>query len=363
MGQVLVSPFSWGLGHATRSLPIIRELLRRKHQVTIATSGAAEALLKSEFPQCRFLHFKDYPSPDTKTSYHYLKFAAYIPVMLYAILREKQITDTIIKENHFDLIISDSRFGVYSEEIPSFFISHQFRFDVPSFLGPGRYLSEKFNACFHAKFTRVIVPDNPPGTVCLSGELARPTFPVSRKKAYYAGILSSIRKMDLPCDIDFLISVSGPGPQRLLLENIVLKQAVQLPGKKVILLGRPGENFQRQLDKDTLVYSHASREQMSRLMNRAKFIISRSGYTTVMEIAELGKKHALFIPTPGQVEQEYLSRYYKEKGWFLSRKQSLVNLAEDVVAAGRYTGFPPMSRTEENVRRLYEELFSPYLDG
>ncbi len=343
-------------------MPIIRELLQRGHQVTIATSGAAETLLRDEFPQCRFIHFRDYPSPDTRTRYHYLKFAAYVPVMRYAIFREKQLTDRLLQENRFDLIISDSRFGVYSEKVPSFFISHQFRFEVPFYIGIGRYLSEKFNASFHAKFTRVIVPDNSPGTVCLSGQLAWPRYKISRQKAYYAGILSSVQKLDLPADIDFLISVSGPGPQRLLLETIVLKQAPALPGKKVILLGRPGEKFQRQLNEHTVVYSHASRAEMSRLMNRAKFIISRSGYTTMMEMAELEKKKALLIPTPGQVEQEYLSRYYKKMGWFLSRSQSLVNLPEDVVAASRYSGFPPMPRTEENVRRLYEELFAPYLE-
>ncbi|MCM8756849.1 MAG: hypothetical protein NC823_00005, partial [Candidatus Omnitrophica bacterium] len=143
---------------------------------------------------------------------------------------------------------------------------------------------------------------------------------------------------------------------------IVLKQAPGLPGRKVILLGRPGEHFQEQIDQETTVYSHASREEISKLMNRAKFIISRSGYTTMMELAELGKKKALFIPTPGQVEQEYLARYYKQRGWFLYRSQNLVNLPEDVVAAARYTGFPTMPRTEENVRRLYQQLFSPYLD-
>jgi UDP-N-acetylglucosamine:LPS N-acetylglucosamine transferase len=96
-------------------------------------------------------------------------------------------------------------------------------------------------------------------------------------------------------------------------------------------------------------------------MNRARFIITRSGYTTMMELAELDKKHGLFTPTPGQTEQEYLSRYYAGQGWFLSKSQYKLRLAEDVREAMEYRGFPKMAKTEENVKRLYRDVFRRHL--
>jgi hypothetical protein len=96
-------------------------------------------------------------------------------------------------------------------------------------------------------------------------------------------------------------------------------------------------------------------------MNRARFLISRSGYTTMMEMAELEKKHGLFTPTPGQTEQEYLSRYYARKGWFLSRSQYKLNLTSDVPIAMKCQGFPRMTKTKENIRRLYEDVLKKHL--
>jgi len=110
------------------------------------------------------------------------------------------------------------------------------------------------------------------------------------------------------------------------------------------------------------VHSYVSTEEMVRLMNRARFIISHSGYTTMMEMAELDKKHGLFTPSPGQTEQEYLSRYYRKMGWFLSRSQYKLRLAEDAVAAMKYQGFPEMAKTEENVRRLYKDVLKQHLN-
>jgi UDP-N-acetylglucosamine:LPS N-acetylglucosamine transferase len=147
-----------------------------------------------------------------------------------------------------------------------------------------------------------------------------------------------------------------------MLESIIMKQVGELPGKKMVLLGKPSENSEYKLDELTTVKSHAGREEMSVLMNRAKFIISRSGYTTVMEIAELGKKKCLFMPTPGQTEQVYLSQYYQEKGWFYSKSQYALDLVKDVQEAKKYSGFPPMPDSESNAKKLYKELFAPYLE-
>jgi UDP:flavonoid glycosyltransferase YjiC (YdhE family) len=363
MGHALISPLNWGLGHSTRDIPLIRELLRNGHEVTVATSGNALALLKKECPECNFILYKDYPTPYSSTRFFLPKFVASIPLLLKAMLDERKRLTQILSENKYDVIISDNRMGVYSDKVPSYFITHQLRFSLPDYLKPFEIGTLYVNAFFHSRFEGVIVPDiSPDGDGRnLSGKLARSNIGVTKKKAYYAGILTSAEKKSVSEDLDFLIIVSGPEPQRTKLEKIILKQVQKLPGEKVVLLGSPQREGHQKLDEHTTVHSYVSNEEKAELMNRAKFLISRSGYTTMMELAELDKKHGLFTPTPGQTEQEYLSRYYAKQGWFLSRSQYKLKFPEDVDAAMKFKGFPKMSKTEENVKRLYEIMLKKHL--
>jgi hypothetical protein len=82
----------------------------------------------------------------------------------------------------------------------------------------------------------------------------------------------------------------------------------------------------------------------------------------MMDLAEVGLKNGLFVPTPGQWEQEYLSSYYKRKGWFMSKNQAGLRLSRDVERAEGYTGFPEMAHTDENVRKLYQDQLARYLE-
>jgi UDP:flavonoid glycosyltransferase YjiC (YdhE family) len=362
MGNVLVCPLNWGLGHATRDISIIRELLRQGHDVTIATSGNALELLKREFPDGNFVLFKDYPAPYSSTRFFLPKFAANIPILVKELAGERKRLARILEGDKYDLIISDNRMGVYSLKIPSYFITHQLRFSVPTYLWPLELLSLYVNGYFHSKYTGVIVPDVSPNGNSLSGKLSRSNLRVTRERTYYAGILTSTRRMNIDQDVDFLILISGPEPQRTKLEEIILKQVQDLPGEKVVLLGSPQKDFHKRLDEETTVHSFVPTEEKAELMNRSRFVISRSGYTTMMEMVELGKKQGLFTPTPGQTEQEYLSKYYARKGWFYSRSQYKLRLAENVETALMYKGFPDMPRTEENVRRLYRDVLARHLN-
>lgn len=361
MGHAFISPLNWGLGHATRDIPIIRELLNRGHEVTIATSGNALASLKKEFPECNFIFYKDYPAPYSSTRFFLPKFAASTPILLKALATERKNLIKILSEHKYDLIISDNRMGVYSKDVPSYFITHQLRFRLPKYIRSLEKGTLYFNGFFHKRYTGVIVPDVRPNGSNLSGELAQSSLKVTNDRAYYAGILTSTRKMNVDADLDYLIIVSGPEPQRTKLEEIILKQVRKLQGEKVILLGSPQKERHEKLDEHTMIHSYVSTDEKVELMNRARFIISRSGYTTMMELVELDKKRGLFIPTPGQTEQEYLSRYYARKGWFYSRSQYKLKLPEDVDTAMKYEGFPDMPKTEENVKRLYEDVLKRHL--
>jgi len=361
MARILISPLAWGLGHATRDIPIINVLLEEGHHLGVVATGAAYTLLEKEYPDFDFYNVTDYPSPYTTEGFSVARVVALYPVMFRNILRETRLVRKIVRREKYDLVISDNRFGIHDNRVPSLFISHQIRYSVPGYIDWAERTSEWFNARYHSKFDRVIIPDNPPDVLSLSGKLGKASQRITKRKAYYAGILSSIKKLDVPEDIDYLVSVSGPQEQKEKFRDVVIRQITELPGRKVVLLGDPGGDVDEKLDEDTRIMSHASREEMTRLMNRASFIITRSGYTTVMELAELGGKKALFVPTPGQTEQEYLSDYYEKRGWFYSVTQKELDLVRDVELAREYPGLPSMSKSAENARRLYDEVIKGYL--
>jgi uncharacterized protein (TIGR00661 family) len=361
--RILVSPLSWGLGHATRDLPIIRHFLARGHHVTVLGCGRAVSLLKHEVPQCDFMELEDYPTPYSSSRYFVPKFLAMAPTMWSAVAREgKVLRRRILKERSFDLILSDNRLNIRSPDIPSFIISHQLRFMTPPSLKALTFITEYFNHFYFQHFTRIIVPDFADPEKNLSGQLSHNMRWLKPEKIYYAGVLSSTARMDVARDIDVFFSISGPEPQRTQLEQIVMEHVKDLDaGRIVITLGKPEHKGERQENGNTTVYGYLDRQGQQEIMNRAKLVVCRSGYTTVMELAELGKK-ALFIPTPGQTEQEYLGRYYAELGWFHSVSQYELDLRRDIAKAQAMTGVPFPSDTKANVERLYKDLFAPVLD-
>ncbi len=361
MAKILVSPLSWGLGHATRDIPIINDLIARGHTVGVAATGIALELLSREFPDLDFYDVEDYPSPYTSDGFSVPRVVALLPLMMDHIGREHRIITRIVKRGGYHLVISDNRFGAFSKDVPCLFISHQIRFSAPGNIESVERMMEVFNGRYHRHFERVIVPDNPPGPRSLAGKLGLARRPLTKRRAYYMGILTDVRKQNVPRDIDYLVSISGPKVTKDALRQAVMEQIGGLSGKKIILLADPGADFEEKLDNDTLIKSHAARTEMADLMNRAKFVITRSGYTTVMELAELGKKEILFVPTPGQTEQEYLSAYYEDMGWIHSASQHNLDLIADVAHARKMKGFPPMNVSDDNIRMLYDRVIEAYL--
>lgn len=362
MGHVLISPLNWGLGHASRDVPVIRELLRNHHEVTIAAGGNALQLLQREFPSCRCIDFPDYPLANNKGRFFFPRFTAHVPALIKALSEERKNLSRILAENDYDLIISDSRPGVYSGCVPSVQISHQVHQSFPFIVWPIELIALYVNGRGFKKFNSVIIPDNPPGPNSLAGKLSRTTGTGTKKISYYSGILASIPKVSSQKKTDFLFLISGMEPQRTALEKILLPQVKDLPGKKVVLLGKPSDTRVTEADDDTMVYSYVTYQEKAELMSGSKFIVCRSGYTTMMDLAEIGLKSGLFIPTPGQWEQEYLSSYYRRMGWFTSREQGGLHLVKEIEAAEGYSGFPEMPHTEENVRKLYNEHLAGYLE-
>ncbi len=348
--RILYALCTWGLGHMTRSLPIMRRLVREGNHLIIYTAHRPLIALKKEFgDKCEYIESVMYPSPYGKNGAFAVKLSFIMPSIINAMVKEHKQILQISKERRIDLFISDSKYGAFDKKKPSVFIFHQLRYIPPDFLKFLKNKTEKFNYFFRQSFKKFVVPDFEENGG-LTGVLSHSLTYFPRRKLEYIGILSDYERMDVEEDIDYLISLSGREPNRTMLEDRIVSQIKDLKGKVVLVRGTP-EEVKKINVPNVQVVNYAGKGLRDELMNRAKFVIARSGYSTIMDMVELGKK-GLLIPTPGQTEQEYLGNYLSEKGYFYSVKESEIVLKRDVLKAESYKGFTPPWRTEESVERF-----------
>lgn len=314
--RILVAPLDWGLGHATRCIPIIRELMAQGCDVWLAGEGAQEHLLKAEFPTLPFLNLPGYRIKYSKTKKGLIwKMIKQGPKMKRAIQYENKWLKKTIREYQFDSVISDNRFGLFHKNIPCVFITHQLHIKSPAGKWTEKIL-QKRNYRYINKFDQCWVPDAKDDQN-LGGELSHPKkFPDIPVK--YTGLLSRFTllsnsnvKAESQKD-HLLIILSGPEPQRSILENKIVKDISDYPGTATIVRGLPGSSSIIPSTNHFLFYNHLPADELFKEIQKAEYVISRCGYSTVMDLAALQKK-SILIPTPGQTEQEYLSGYLLQK--------------------------------------------------
>ena len=325
--KILYAVLDWGLGHATRSLPIIRELAKN-NDVTVLSTGRSLNLIKNELPGLKFIDHTDYSVKYTKKGWVLIfSLALQLPKILLKLKEEHSFAEKLVEEQKFDRIISDNRYGIYSNNIPSYFITHQLKFKLPKGFEKLEFFSEFFNKRYFRRYRKVFIPDSG-SDQNLSGSLSHDLKSIKSIKLTYTGILADIDSSKEEIKSDFLIIISGPEPQRTLFEKKAIEQASELKGKTIIVCGKPESSEIRKVGSIE-IYGHASRKELSAMVRGTELIISRPGYSSVMEIVSLNKK-ALFIPTPGQTEQEYLADYYKGKQYFYSVSQDKMDLKNDI---------------------------------
>ncbi len=348
--NILYALCTWGLGHMTRSLPIMRRLVEEGHHLIIYTAHRPLIALKEEFgDRCEYVESVMYPSPYGKNGAFAVKLSFIMPSIINAMLKEHRQILEISKEKKVDFFISDSKYGAFDKTKPSVFIFHQLRYIPPDFLKFLRNKTEKFNYFFRDSFKKFVVPDFEKNDG-LTGDLSHNLSYFPKEKIEYIGILSDYEKMDVEEDIDYLISLSGREPNRTMLEKRIISQLDELDGKIVLVRGAPEETEKPDIPGVEII-NYAGKGVRDELMNRAKFVIARSGYSTIMDMVELGKK-GLLIPTPGQTEQEYLGEFLEKKGYFYSVREDEIMLKRDVEKAKKYSGYTPEWRTKESVEKF-----------
>jgi uncharacterized protein (TIGR00661 family) len=333
---ILLAPLDWGLGHTTRCIPIISYFLANGCDVILAGDHHQLALLKNEFPSLRLVYLRGY---ELKFSNNRLKTIVkiflQIPKILAAIRRENRWLQRFAMEKRIDAIVSDNRYGFFSNQIYSVFITHQLTIKTP-FGNLSESILRKLNYQFIFRFKECWVPDTKePGS--LAGELANPPsvppFPV-----YYIGNLSRFTARPEPEKKTFvLIMISGPEPQRSIFERRILEQTASLIFPVHIVRGLPGNQPELpETSSNVIIENHSQGSSLQQLISEASFIISRPGYTTVMEMLSCGKQ-CIFIPTPGQTEQEYLGKHLAKKGYSLYASQSDFRLSRLLKEAEDFT--------------------------
>lgn len=303
--KILVAPLNWGLGHATRCIPIINALISDGFEPVLASDGAALALLKKEFPNLAFYELPSYNiTYPKKGALFQFKMLLESPKLLKSIYAEQKALKKILKTAKFHGIISDNRMGIRSTTIPSVFITHQL--NVLS--GSTTKFSSKLHRRYIKKFDECWVPDLE-GSQNLSGKLGHLKNSTLRIK--YLGPLSRFNKQLLPKTYDLLAMVSGPEPQREMIEDIFKVELKHFKGDVLLIKGKIEDKQTIEKDGNLTIYNYMMGKELEDAFNQSDLVISRSGYTTLMDVAKLGKP-AFFIPTPGQFEQKYLAKRLKK---------------------------------------------------
>lgn len=315
--EILVAPLDWGLGHATRCVPIIRRLEALGCTVVLASAGRSRLFLEQAFPELEHLDIPAYGITFSGKSV-VLDISMQVPGMLKTIEKERAWLENLLESRHFDGVISDNRYGLDAHP-HSAFLTHQLMPMVPAAVG--RWVRRKLNSTY-GQFETLWVPDLP-GVSSMAGRLSAPEHGPSNVR--YVGWLSRFAGVEVAHveqDVDWLVILSGPEGQRKKSEDAALERLEAVEGKVVIMRGLPGSTAKLASHVESV--AHPSDSDFVKWVARSKNILATAGYSTIMDLVAL-KRSALLMPTPGQFEQEYLAEFLAHKGWFEAVERKRLN--------------------------------------
>jgi len=351
--RVLIVPLDWGLGHATRCLPIIYELKRRGATVFLAGDGGVAELLKNSVPDAVLLPLKGYRihySSGSRFFILHLIFQSFS--FLKSIRNEHRWLKQIIMEHQIDVVISDNRFGMWTKSKPCYFITHQLQIITNSRLTD--FIAKRINWYFIKKFSCCWIMDHKDNG--LAGLLSHPKHPPPFCFRYL-GLSSRFKKSETLKSEHILFLISGPEPSRTQFENIILQQIEDVDQPVILVRGLPDEkNLLSHQNNQLVAYNHLNSETLADLIASASVVICRAGYSTLMDLATL-QVHAIIVPTPGQTEQEYLSSYLHQKKLFFQCRQEQFKLEEVIKQYHQYQFSNNWPKTYINTDIFEEFLF------
>ena len=309
--KVLVAPMNWGLGHASRCVPLVIRYLRNGDEVVLAGDGDSLLLLRKHFPNLRYYHLASLELRYSAGQRQVGAMLKALPGLIRWARKDHRLLEEIIRKESFDIVISDNRFGCYTRRTKSVYMTHQLHIMLPL---PWRWLeglTERWHSRLARRFTETWVPDYE-GENNLSGLLSHHTTKWQNNEVRFIGPLSRFtdyRSVTPNRQYEVVIVLSGPEPQRSLLEGRLLREWQGRTEQVLLVRGLMKEPQTTMRRQNVTLMPYLGDEALAEALLGAGNIIARSGYSTIMDLAALNVKNkATLIPTPGQPEQEYLAK-------------------------------------------------------
>ncbi len=333
--RILIAPLDWGLGHVTRCVPIIRYILSLGHQVVFAGNESQKEYLKRSFSKIEYLNLEGYNVKYSKSKLGLVpKIISQIPRLNKTIKQEHLWLQSAIKSHHIDAVISDNRYGLFSNMVPCVIMTHQLQILsgygglIDHFLLRSHYrFLEKFQQCWV-----VDTADNDG----LSGILGHPKV-LPKIKTSYLGLLSQCIGKEKKNEEEsyVLILLSGAEPQRSILADLLWKKAIKSDKFIIFVAGSDNAVAPSVIPEHISFHKRLNAEELSLAINVASIVICRSGYSSLMDLLAMNKK-AILIPTPGQTEQEYLAKRMHRKKIFMSSHQNKFDIQTSLINAALF---------------------------
>lgn len=328
--SILVAPLNWGLGHATRSADVVMRLNQQypDARIILGSDGASAEWLRQRFPDLTLVELPGYRIRYGRGAFLVPKLLFQSPRIAFRILCEYRAVQRLVLEHSLDLIISDNRYGVWSKACYNVFITHQLSIQSSGrLLRPAFRILNQLNRFWIGRYQKCWVPDFEE-SMGMAGALSHPQ--IKPHNIRYIGPLSRFRWTEATHGVqeppELLCIVSGPEPQRGIFLELLLQQLRNLTVKTVIVAGNPGSTEELHSLPHVTVYQHLPDDAMLELIRKCAVVLSRSGYSTIMDLHFAGRT-AVFVPTPGQTEQEYLARMYGASGLATCFSQQELDLA------------------------------------
>ena len=340
----------------------LAEKLQGPDQNIIFGAGEKQlAFIRSELPGIACLSFPGFQPVYSEYLPQYIVILIQLPVLIYHIIREHFILKKLIALHSIDMVISDNRFGLWNKNIRTVYITHQPGIAFPPFFSILEFIGVYLHRKIIRRYSLCFIPDLP-GEPNLTGRLSHGLKLPDNVR--FIGILSRFSGGDqshnFPEHKTGIITVilSGPEPQRGILEKKLTDILKKRGQGAVILGGKPHENIRTEVSGNIIYYSHTSRREMQEIISGSDMIIARAGYTTIMELVSLNCS-AVLIPTPGQTEQEYLATRLSHMGWFTHIPQKKLNgtIHFDAVIPDRFENIIEQSREllDKALKEISEE--------
>jgi len=350
--NIFVAPLDWGLGHASRIIPLLKYLENKDCHLMIGVTDLTERFLKSHISIATFIEIPSY-----NIRYDGQKSLSTSVKLFPQILRGKKNEEIwlakFVDKNPLDLIISDSRFGFFHPKVRSVIISHQLNLQYSKAFSVFGSFAQNMNRKWLKEFDEVWVPDTPESL--LSGDLSKDA---DIKAAFInpQSRFSSTALKPILQEKYVLCIISGPEPQRSIFESLLISLAKDIDKTVVMVGGKPQHVIEKKIIPNVIYYNHLDDDDLQAYIQHADIVISRSGYSSIMDYYTLGCKSLFLVPTPGQPEQIFLAERLKSKGIcdFETQDRFCLYQAVDDESLMKWKGFEEKSRHKSD--SLFESL-------